>query len=186
MTTNSNISYKKVTEDKELNAILDLQKSNHYSNLTIDEQQANGFLTVQHSFKLLKEMNAACSHIIAMSNGEIAGYALCMLPSFKDRITVLQPMFDLLDTLLPEKDENIDDYVIMGQICISEKFRKKGIFRGLYQFMEEALKGSYKGLITEVDLKNKVSLGAHYAVGFTSLKQHRSNNQDWDLIWMHF
>ena len=65
---------------------------------------------------MLKEMNHACPHIIAESNGKVVGYALCMHPQFADTIEVLKPMFYEINKILP-KTEN---YLVMGQICIAK------------------------------------------------------------------
>jgi len=65
-----NIIYKKAISDEELHQILTLQKINRPMVLSEEIKLSEGFLTVQHTFELLKAMNDACAHTIAKSNGK--------------------------------------------------------------------------------------------------------------------
>jgi len=172
------ITYQRATSDKELEQILELQQKNLPSAVSLEEKIKEGFVTVTHSFEVLKKMNDVCAHIIAKSNNSVVGYALCMHPEFANEIEVLRPMFNEIETIVPK----IENYITMGQICIDKAFRKKGIFRKLYEHMQLALKPEFETIITEVDAKNTRSLQAHYAVGFTDLKVYTSGGQDWKLI----
>ena len=175
----SSIIYKRALTDEELNQILRLQRSNIPAAISEEEKQNEGFVTVQHTFKILKAMNDKCAHIIAVHNSHVIGYALSMDKSFRDTIDVLKPMFDKID-----KHTKKQSYIVMGQICIDKKYRKQGVFRGLYNSMKMQLSNSFDAIITEVDRKNIRSLNAHYAIGFNILYSYRSNNQDWEiLIW---
>lgn len=171
------IHYKRVTETLELKQILALQKENFKSSLSHDEIQKEGFVTVAHSFEVLKKMNDKCAHIIAKDDDIVVGYALVMLKEFRDEISVLSSMFETAEKLLGNQR-----YLAMGQICISKKYRKQGIFRGLYSFYKEELKSEYDCLLTEVATSNKRSLAAHQSVGFEILKTQVSEDISWELI----
>ncbi|TLP72907.1 GNAT family N-acetyltransferase [Maribacter sp. ACAM166] len=171
-----NINYTTAKTTEELLQILSLQQINLKSAVTSSEIEQEGFVTVSHNLDLLKNMNEACPHIIAKDDDKVVGYALSMVPSFKNEITVLQPMFQELDRL------HIQNYLVMGQICISKNHRKQGIFRGLYEVMKKASYPTYESIITEVDATNTRSLGAHYSVGFENICTYDSLNQDWKLI----
>lgn len=173
-----NITYQRAKTIEDLNQILELQQRNLPKNLSSSEKESEGFVTVTHSFKLLKQMNDACPHIIAKHNGCVIGYALCMTTNFKAKIPVLIPMFNEIESVI-SKHLN---YVVMGQICIDKTARGQGVFRSLYQFMAQELKNDFKAIITEVDIKNTRSLNAHKAVGFTPLKNYTSDNQVWEII----
>ena len=169
---------KQVSEEAELVQILKLQQQNLSAILKESERKHEGFVTVSHTLDMLKEMNHACPHIIAESNGKVVGYALCMHPQFADTIEVLKPMFYEINKTLP-KTEN---YLIMGQICIAKAYRRQGIFRKLYETMQNSIAPNFKSIITEVDRKNTRSINAHYAVGFEHLKSYQSGGQQWELI----
>ena len=57
-----------------------------------------------------------------------------------------------------------------------------GVFRGLYSFMRQELKGTFDQIITEIDIKNIRSLNAHLAIGFTVLKEFNADNTDWVIV----
>ncbi len=174
----TNITYHRVSTIEELNQILKLQKNNLLQELSASEKEKEGFLTVYHTFDILKQMNDACSHIIAKHNNTVIGYVLCMTKDFKNKISVLVPMFNEIELVV---SKNIN-YVVMGQVCVSKYYRERGVFRGLYKFMGESLKSNFDAIITEVDVKNIRSSNAHKAVGFKLLKNYMSNNQLWEII----
>src|SRR5687768_835773 len=87
------------TTDGELAQILTLQQANHASSLSEADAARDGFVTVMHTFELLKKMNQAAPQIIAKDGDSVIGYALVMLRSFSDMIPVLQPMFNRLSTI---------------------------------------------------------------------------------------
>lgn len=175
------IKYKRADSNEELNQILELQRINIPSSISEDESKTEGFVTVHHNFEILKAMNDKCAHIIAKNGDEVVGYALCMLKDFKEDIEVLRPMFQQID-----KHLNHDKtYITMGQTCIDKKFRKKGVFRGMYHFMKQEMSSQYNMIITEVDITNTRSLNAHFAIGFKTLYSYRSNNQDWKILYLN-
>jgi len=173
------IIYKRAETIEELNQILELQHANIPSVISKEEKQQEGFVTVHHSFEILNTMNNKCAHIIAVSKDKVIGYALCMLKEFKKEIEVLQPMFKQIENYL-NKDEA---YVVMGQICIDKRFRKQGVFRGLYQFMKDQLQSDYRMIVTEVDITNTRSINAHRAIGFNTLYSYCSNHQNWEILY---
>lgn len=175
-----NITYKRASSTQELEQILALQKANSKHSVSNTERKTDGFVTVQHTLPLLREMNKACPHVIATKNNVVIGYALSMTKDFAKDLKVLQPMFTQIDTIL---DTNTS-YLVMGQICVAKEYRRQGIFRGLYSFMQKELNTTYNVLITEVDETNIRSIQAHYAVGFTSLHKYFTEGQQWDiLVW---
>lgn len=175
------ITYHRASTAQELKAILSLQQKNLSGILSEDEKSKEGFVTLRHDLGVLQKMNDACAHCIAKSNGRVVGYALSMIQCFRNDVPLLMPMFNEIDTILKEKKLNLD-YVVMGQICIDKSMRGQGVFRGLYAYMSQELKGDFDVIITEVDAKNKRSSNAHQAIGFQILKKYVSNNQLWELI----
>jgi predicted GNAT superfamily acetyltransferase len=171
------IRYKTVSYLKELHQILALQNANLPTFLSSEEKDTEGFLTLVHDFDLLSRMNRLCPHIIAKYNNTVIGYALCMDPRFSEEISILKPMFKQINQYYSKPN-----YMIMGQVCVDKKYRKQGVFRGLYTKMKDLILPKYDAIITEVDLKNRRSLDAHHAVGFKTLSRYSSHNTDWDLI----
>nr|WP_155600075.1 GNAT family N-acetyltransferase [Zobellia amurskyensis] len=171
-------TYTTASTDKELKQILDLQQRNLSSTISLQEKEQEGFVTVEHTFEVLKAMNDVCPHIIAKSGDAVVGYALCMHPKFADEIEVLKPMFKELDSM----PSQITSYIAMGQICIDKAFRKQGIFRKLYETMQLKTQESFNCIITEIDATNARSLQAHYAIGFRKLTTFESDGQKWEIV----
>ena len=172
------ISYKRASNQEELEQIRTLQLQNSSQNITSEEKLQQGFVTVQHSLALLDQMNSSCPHIIATDDNTVMGFALVMLPDFRHEIVVLTPMFERIDELLP-KDKT---YVVMGQICIDKNYRKQGIFRGLYHFYREELQPQFDYLITEVATINIRSMQAHEAIGFKIIDTYLEAGIEWNII----
>jgi len=175
------ITYKRVDSNEELGQIIELQKINIPTSISEDESKVEGFVTVHHNLEILEAMNDKCPHIIAKSNDKVVGYALCMLKDFKENIEVLKPMFQQIDKCLNKNKT----YLVMGQICVDKAFRKRGVFRGMYDFMKQEMGSTFDMIITEVDVKNTRSLNAHYAIGFKTLYSYRSNHQDWKILYLN-
>ncbi|MDB4292008.1 GNAT family N-acetyltransferase [Maribacter sp.] len=171
------LTFTRASTAKELHQILALQQQNMAAGLSQEEALQEGFITVGHTFEILKKMNDACSHIITKDGDNVVGYALVMLRSFRDEIAVLRPMFDTADALLP----NVN-YVTMGQVCIAKSHRKQGIFKGMYTYYRQQLQAEFDSLFTEVATTNRRSLQAHKAVGFEVLQTQITDGVSWELI----
>lgn len=57
---------KLVDSELELQQILELQKANHYDNVSDDLKQVNGFVTVKHDLATLTLMNEKARQIVAV------------------------------------------------------------------------------------------------------------------------
>jgi predicted GNAT superfamily acetyltransferase len=172
------IEYSRVHTKEELEEILVLQKQNLPDSLTEKEIEMEGFVTISHTFELLERMNAVCPHIIAKDKGRVIGYTLCMHPSFSKEIPILYSMFEKIREVHSEEES----FIVMGQVCVDRAYRGQGVFRGLYKTMKKSLDASFKKIVTEVDGRNKRSLNAHLAIGFTTIKKYQSDGRDWYLI----
>jgi len=177
----NDITYCRASSDTELNQILRLQKRNLPNSISIQEKQIEGFVTVDHTFEILKQMNDFCPHVIAKHENEVVGYTLCMHPNFANDIDVLRPMFEEVKTVLSDKIK----FMVMGQVCVDKPYRQKGIFRGLYTFMRQELKPLFELIITEVDAENIRSLNAHKAIGFQILKEYQDLNRNWVIVGLN-
>jgi nitrite reductase/ring-hydroxylating ferredoxin subunit len=172
------IQYTKAQSNNELAQILELQKNNLFENLSEEEKKEHGFVTIKHTFDILKAMNDVCPHTIAKHEDKVVGFALSMTKEFAEDIEVLKPMFHEISKLV--SDEN---YIVMGQICIHKQYRKQGVFKGLYEFMKTVICfNTFNAIITEIDIKNERSLNAHQAVGFERLKDFKAGDKNWRIV----
>lgn len=177
------VFFQKASSDQDLSQIVALQKSNLPAGLTEEERRAQGFVTVVHTTELLADMNRTHQHIVAKSDDQVVGYALCMLRDFAANIPVLVPMFQTIEQLSwKERPLNSASWLVMGQICVAKEWRGKGVFEGMYQKMKETLSPHFEYCITEVDARNTRSLRAHEKVGFQELERYQSDQVEWVLI----
>jgi len=168
-----NITFTSLKTDREIQQLLDLQQSNLIKNISEAVANDQGFVTVVHNFDLLSRMNRAFPQIIAKDDDAIVGYALVMPETFRFDIPVLTTMFELLDKL-EYKGKLIKDtkYYVMGQICVAEDYRGKGIFDGLYAKHKSEISDRFELCVTEIAKRNLRSLAAHKRVGFEIIHEY--------------
>ncbi|MEM1259541.1 MAG: GNAT family N-acetyltransferase, partial [Bacteroidota bacterium] len=171
------IAYKQAHTKEEIRQILALQKQNLPKNLSEKEIREQGFLTVEHSFDLLWEMNQVFPHTLATKDGKVIGYALSMTPKFALDIPILKSLFEEIKKVFKGKE-----FIVMGQICVAKTHRGQGVFRELYKNMQGYTQDTFDSIITEVDVKNSRSMSAHKAVGFKELSRHASDGKVWSMI----
>lgn len=169
----------------ELQQILLLQEKNHVTNMSLEKKKYNGFLTVKHDFDLLQKMNDSSAQIIALENNTVIGFALVMFKSFGEMIPVLKPMFAIFETFEYQNKKLIDyDFYVMGQICIDENFRGKGIFEKLYLKHKDCFSTRFELCLTEVSTSNLRSMKAHKKVGFKTIHTYTDSADTWNiLLW---
>jgi predicted GNAT superfamily acetyltransferase len=169
--------------ENDFNGILELQALNHVEQVSPTVHSTQGFVTVRHDLRLLKDMAYSTPQIIAKKDGNIIGFALVMTLEFADRIPVLLPMFKMLETLsFEERPLTSYSYYIMGQVCIAESFRGQGLFEQLYAEHKTQLSAQYDLCVTEVSLRNPRSMRAHEKVGFEVIHSFEDNADSWKIL----
>src|SRR6476620_1567477 len=109
------ITYTTSDTSSDLEGILGLQKSNLRKGLTDQEIQSQGFVTVDHTYEILEDLNKHERHIIAKDKNKVIGYVLAMTKHSKFDIPILLPMFQEFDkTYYKEKFISDYNYIIVG------------------------------------------------------------------------
>ncbi len=172
-----------VTTDAQLKQILDLQQANLIRNISDEEFRSQGFVTMEHSFDVLKQMHALAPSIIVRDDDNVVGYALVMLKECRSIFPPLEPMFASFDKL-KWNGKALDNYEFyaMGQICIDKKYRGLGVFDLLYNHHKETYKNSFDLILTEVSTRNHRSLRAHERVGFITIDKYRDSLDEWAVV----
>ena len=176
----------KITETnskEELMEILILQEKNHRHNISIEAGLKNGFLSVRHELAVLEKMNLASPQIIAKVDNKVVAFAMVMLHSFKASIPALIPLFETLEEV-SYKGKQIThyNYYVMGQICIDESYRSKGIFDQLYSKHKEVYSKKFDICVTEISSKNLRSMKAHQRVGFEVVHTFQDKVDEWNIV----
>ncbi len=178
------IQYQHPQDDQQLQQILDLQALNLPTSISNEEFQSQGFVTVKHSLELLREMNSVAPQVIAVSDGQVIGYALNMVHAFQERIPVLVPMFQRLATLsYDDRPMTAYRYYIMGQVCVAKSFRGQGVFDGMYQYHRQQFSPHFDFIVTLISTRNQRSIAAHRRVGFQLLHAFTDPGvDDWEIV----
>ena len=177
------IAIKKAHTTEHLQGILELQALNLKDNLPDEIGRTEGFLTVQHSMELLKEMNDHLSHIIAVDGETVVGYALSMVHEMNEQLPVLQPMFETLQAITYKGQPlYLSSFYIMGQVCIAKEYRGQGLLKALYEKHRTCYASRFDYFITEVSKRNTRSLHAHLKSGFQILHEYTDDTDEWCLI----
>ena len=160
-----------VQTDDDVRGILALQQKNLKKNLTSEQIKSQGFLTVEHKFSVLKAMNDAHPSVIVKDGDMVVAYCLAMLPQFRNDVPELIALFDTIDKIDYESQTLKDfKYVVMGQVCVGEGYRRMGFFDGMYQKLREELSAKFELCVTDISTNNSRSLKAHARVGFIPVK----------------
>ena len=180
------IQFTTVSTADEVREILALQAENHPSVLTSEAMEREGFVTVRHDASVLQRMNEVAPSIVAKVDGSVVGYALVMPRSFAADVPILRPMFDMLDGLSWKGAALRDNprWFVMGQVCISDRYRGRGILDGLYRTMADRYRDRFDFIVTEVADRNTRSLRAHARVGFQPLHVYAdtTTGEEWHVI----
>lgn len=184
------IVFTTVNTPSEVQQILELQAANHVSNVPAAVAQEQGFVTVKHDPEVLRRMNQEAPGIIAKDGDKVVGYALVMPRSFAAFVPILQPMFQLLDSLSWKGQllATHPRWFVMGQICVAEGYRGMGVFDGMYAKMKEVCRRDYDFVITEIARRNTRSMRAHERVGFQTMHTFSDEvaREDWNVVIWEF
>jgi predicted GNAT superfamily acetyltransferase len=172
------IEARQVQDERELEEILTLQRQNLARNLTLEQVASQGFVTVEHTLEVLRQMHAIAPSIVARDSGTLAGYALVMPAECRSFIPILEPMFQRLEALGLYRER----FYVMGQICVAAGWRGRGVFDLLYRAHRHHLRDSFHSTVTEVATRNARSMRAHARVGFTVIDRYRDATDEWALL----
>jgi ribosomal protein S18 acetylase RimI-like enzyme len=179
-----------VSTAEEVGQILELQAANLATALTPDRMASQGFVTVRHDAGVLRRMNDAAPAVIAKDGDRVVAYALVMPRAFAPEVPILQPLFAMLDGLSWRGRRLRDQprWFVMGQICVADGYRGRGIVDGLYRAMAEAYRDRFDFTVTEVAARNVRSLRAHARAGFQTLQVYpdSTTGEDWHVIVLDF
>jgi hypothetical protein len=178
------IYYTTAKTTTELQQILDLQQQNLAINLTAEQAAAQGFVTVLHSLHNLEQMNAQEAHVVGKDNDRVIAYLLAMTVHAKATIPVLVPMFELFDQITYHGKKITDyKYLVVGQVCVADGYRGKGVLDACYAAYRAQHSGKYELAVTEIATRNQRSLNAHKRIGFKTIYEYPApDGEQWNIV----
>ncbi len=173
--------------DQHFEQILQLQKQNLFSTISEEQQAQQGFVFAEHTVPLLKMMAAHLPQVIALSDGKVVGYNLAMLSSMKNEMPRLVPMFTEFERSR-YKGKPLSEYRFMvgGQVCVDKAFRGQGLLSRLYHETRNRVFPGYQLCVTEVSVRNSVSLKAHLKMGFEVVSSYHDGKELWNVVVWDF
>jgi hypothetical protein len=169
----------------DVQGIIDLQQANLKRNLSPEAIETEGFVTLEHSFDTMKRMNDAAPSIIAKDGDKVVGYAIVMLPEFKEDVPALIGLFENIDRTLYQSQPLAGlNYVIVGQLCVGLGYRGIGLVGRLYDYYRSKMIENFDMCLTDISAKNPRSRKAHERVGFqvVSSSFDETAQDTWELI----
>jgi hypothetical protein len=129
-----------VTTEDELIQIRQLNQQNLKSNIDTETQKSEGFVTWLYSLSLLEKMHQLAESIIIKDEELVVGYALTTLKEARAFHPDLETMFRNLDHV-QYKGSPLTTYQFycMGQICVAQGYRGRGVVRMLYEKHKRSL-----------------------------------------------
>lgn len=175
------IRIRKAKNEMDIRGILALQRQH----LKIPENKTNdwsdGFVTLQHTEDILRQMMAESPQIVAEHDARIIGYNLSMVPHRSDTFPVLKPMMEAFENIdVDGKKLTEYNYVIGGQCCIDKEYRGRGLLRKLYEGLKDEFPCDL--CVTEIASTNVRSLNAHLKLGFEKIYQYPGEDHDWEIV----
>jgi len=178
------IVYTTVATDRDIQQIMELQQLNLPQNLSPQEKNDQGFVTVVHSFATLKKMNDAEPSLVAKEGDAVIGYLLAMTTLTRHDIPVLIPMFQAFDEVIYDgRKISSFKYLVVGQVCIAAGYRGRGILDDCYAAYRKHFELTYDFAITEIHTTNRRSINAHVRIGFKLLHIYTDPHGDvWEIV----
>lgn len=178
------VTYKKSRTEEELQAIIDLQAQNLSRNISQEEADKEGFVTLSHTLPILKAMNHPYPHSIAMNGNELVGYALVSELHHFSHFPEMKPALDIMNEVVYKSAKlERSNFFFMGQICVAKDNRGQGVLKGLYEHQREHLSSIFDYNVTIISSKNQRSLRAHLKVGFQLIKSvPLPQGYNWEIV----
>ena len=128
-------------------------------------------------------MNEQHPHIIVKDENIVVGYALVALKEAQVFHKDLNVMMHHLETL-QYKNKSLQQYkfYVMGQICIDENYRGRGVFQLLYQHHKKLFEHNFDFVVTEISTSNTRSMRAHEKIGFKTIHTYKDALDEWNVV----
>ncbi len=177
----ADISLSQSTAD--LNGILSLQQENLLNNLSQEEKNEQGFVTIQHNLEQLQSMHSVAPHVLAIENDQVVGYVLAMTLASREVVPLMVPLFENFDQS-EIGGKKVTDYnpMVVGQVCVGKSQRGTGLFDKLYTEYREQYASNHDFAITSIAMSNHRSLAAHQRIGFKILHTFQDSLHPWAIV----
>jgi ribosomal protein S18 acetylase RimI-like enzyme len=177
------IRIKLVSELSELEGIKTLQEENLKKNLTVEEAEAQGFVTAEYSINFLQTLHEQSPSVIAIDGNKVVGYALVALKSIRHQHDLLSDLFGSIDKIeYSNRLLKYSNYVVVGQLCVAKDYRGQGLVQQMYQQFKTSLFLKFDYCLTDIAENNPRSLKSHLKTGFRIVDTLHYGGIDWNIV----
>jgi GNAT superfamily N-acetyltransferase len=169
--------------DRHFEQILDLQRRYHTSSLSPEVQAHEGFVFARHSPDLLRRMAALLPQAIALADDVVVGYCLSLPLSLGAEVPALSPMFDhFRRCAFRGRPLSAIQFFVGGQVCVDRAHRGRGLLARLYEHNRASAPAGYELCVTEIAVRNQVSVRAHARMGFETISTYSDGREQWIVV----
>jgi GNAT superfamily N-acetyltransferase len=163
--------------------ILELQRLNHAGGLSPEVQAQDGFVYAEHTVPLLRRMAAELPQAVALADDAVVGYCLALPLSLRAELPSLAPMFDQFARCVYRgRPLTAVPFFVGGQVCVDRAYRGRGLIGRLYDHVRRLAPPEYELCVTEIAVRNQVSLRAHERLGFEPIATYSDGREDWVIV----
>lgn len=169
---------------RHLEQILDLQRRYHASALSREAQEREGFVFVEHSVPLLRRMSTELPQAIAVAcDDDVVGYCLSLSLALRGELPSLAPMFDQFGRCAYRgRPLSSLRFFVGGQVCVDRAYRGRGLLARLYEQVRQSAPRAYELCVTEIAVRNQVSVRAHERMGFETIATYSDGSEAWAIV----
>ena len=165
----SKVHYRRASGD-DYRDILLLNEANFRGNLS-DADRGDGFLSAIFTAKQIAAMAEELGIMVATVEDKVAGFLCAFRNDFDHGSPVVATMIASYERMQFEgKPLSAYRSYAYGPVCIDKPYRRKGLFRGLYEAQRRDLTGLFEIGVALVSRDNLHSLHAHvFGLGMTEV-----------------
>src|SRR5690625_7438940 len=93
------IRIRKAENESDIRGILALQRQHLRTSENLSKDWSDGFVTLQHTDDILRQMMAESPQMIALYDGAVVGYNLSMVPHGSDTFRIWKPMMEAFENI---------------------------------------------------------------------------------------
>ncbi len=163
--------------------ILTLQSLNTPDHLDASARQ-QGYIVSRMDHRQLDVINRQLGILVAVHDGELAGFVCLMPPDARPRPAVVDVMLEAANgqTLGQDHLSELRTF-LYGPVCIAAAFRGRGLLKLLYNAVKTHLRGAYDAGLAFIAEDNPRSLAAHVqGLGMHDIVRFRCADKMYHLV----
>ena len=73
-------------------------------------------------------------------------------------------------------------FFVGGQVCVDRQYRGRGLLARLYEHIALTAPATYELCVTEIAVRNQVSIRAHERMGFETISRYSDAREEWVIV----